>query len=199
NGQEAYDVVVDAAGAIYLTGAFADTIAFGGPPLHGTGLDVFVAKLDASGDYVWSHGFGDASSHNGEGLTLDGFGNLYCVGEFSGSIDFGGGVLTSAGSNDIFAVRMSTLTGTPNWSQSYGDANAQSGKAIVAGPNGDVTFTGFQWGQANYGGDPLTSAGQGDVFLAHLGREVLAVGSRPGADPFTLASFPNPITRSAKL
>lgn len=39
-----------------------------------------------------------------------------------GSVDFGGGALTSAGSNDIFAAKLTAADGAHVWSQRFGDA-----------------------------------------------------------------------------
>jgi len=101
-------VGLDGSDNVVLAG-FTDaaSIDFGGGALAGAGgNDVFVAKLDSSGSYVSSQLFGDASGDSGYRVTTDGAGNRYLTGVFAGSIDFGDGLLTSAGGDDGFVVKL---------------------------------------------------------------------------------------------
>ncbi|MCF6285500.1 MAG: hypothetical protein L3K26_09955, partial [Candidatus Hydrogenedentes bacterium] len=58
-----FGIVVDASGNVFSTGEFSGTVDFD-PGLGVTelssagGLDVFVQKLDAAGDFVWAKGMG---------------------------------------------------------------------------------------------------------------------------------------------
>jgi hypothetical protein len=95
-------------GHIYLSGTFRDTIDFGGGALTSAGSsDIFLAGFTQTGVYSWSEGFGDTSFDDGHGLAADPAGNLYATGTFSGQVDFGGGVLTSAGSGDGYLIKLS--------------------------------------------------------------------------------------------
>src|SRR5262249_4692309 len=51
--------------------------------------DTFVTKLDATtGAFTWADHFSGASGNSAHGLALDGAGNVYTAGSFSGSTDF---------------------------------------------------------------------------------------------------------------
>ena len=101
-------VAVDGMGNIVLAGPLSDDTDFGGGPLAASGLDVYVAKIDAAaGKHLWSKRFGDAADQAGAGVTADPAGNAYLTGYFSGSINFGCGKLTSAGDADVFVVALS--------------------------------------------------------------------------------------------
>ncbi|MCP4785811.1 MAG: hypothetical protein GY878_19890 [Fuerstiella sp.] len=63
-----YSVAVDSSGNVYTTGKFYGTVDF--DPGAGTtnltsngGTDVFVSKLDSSGDLVWAKSFGDTAQN----------------------------------------------------------------------------------------------------------------------------------------
>jgi hypothetical protein len=60
------------------------------------------------GDHLWSLGYGDAETEAGQGIATFGSEELFFTGDFEGSIDFGGGALTSAGGSDIFLVKLQT-------------------------------------------------------------------------------------------
>ncbi|MBK8596410.1 MAG: SBBP repeat-containing protein [Holophagales bacterium] len=164
--QAASGVAVDGSGNIYLTGFMNGTVDFGGGALASAGgQDVFVVRFDAGGNHAWSKRFGDASNQLGTGIAVDGTGSVVQIGTFSGSMDFGGGTLTSAGSTDVFLARYDS-GGNHAWSKRFGDASAQTGTAIAVDPNGNVVGTGSFNGTVNFGGTPLTSAGSTDIFLA---------------------------------
>lgn len=56
---------------------------------------------------LWSRRFGDTGLRQRvRGLTTDAAGNVLLVGEFDGTVDFGAGQLTSAGSADLFVVKL---------------------------------------------------------------------------------------------
>jgi hypothetical protein len=106
--EEGSGIAVDSAGNALLTGYFAGTADFGGGPLSSAGYyDVFVVKLDAQGQHLWSRRVGGTSNDRGYGIAVDGVGNVLLTGEFLGTADFGGGPLSSAGSYDAFAVKLS--------------------------------------------------------------------------------------------
>ena len=57
-------VAVDAVDNILVTGAFLGSVDFGGGPLTaGSGGAVFVAKLDAFGNFLWAKSFDNATPH----------------------------------------------------------------------------------------------------------------------------------------
>jgi hypothetical protein len=94
-------IAADPSGNTYVAGSFHGTVPFG--PFTLTSVsnghqDAFVAKLDPSGNVTWVSQFGISGTGGGTayGVTVDGSGNVYATGYFSGTASFGGGIsLTS--------------------------------------------------------------------------------------------------------
>jgi hypothetical protein len=164
--QLAAAVAVDGAGDVFLTGEFSGTFDFGGAPLVCAGVkDIFVAKLDPSGAYVWSRRFGDTGTQRGSGIAVDSMGAVVLTGSLSGSVDFGGGILASAGSFDIFATKLDQ-GGAHVWSKRFGDQHDQQGLGVAIDVAGNVLLTGSTAGSVDFGSGALPAAGGEDAFVA---------------------------------
>ena len=166
--QAATGVAVDAAGNVYLTGYFDGSVNFGGAALATAGnRDVFVAKFDAGGVHQWSKRFGDPLEQSSAGLIVDPFG-AYATGYFLGSVNFGGGALTSAGGYDAFLASLDA-DGVHRWSKKFGDAADQRALDVATDHWGNV-FVGVTFaGTVNMGGPNLTSAGSTDIAIGGFG------------------------------
>ncbi|MCO4771772.1 MAG: hypothetical protein KDA24_17205 [Deltaproteobacteria bacterium] len=127
---------------------------------------------DATGDDDDSAGAASAYSWGGSGddvgaaVAVMPSGANIVVGSFSGSVDFGGGPLVSAGGTDIFVVRQSPQ-GAHEWSARFGGSDDDEALSVaVDAGSGDVYVGGSFRGSVDFGGGPLASAGASDAFLA---------------------------------
>lgn len=158
NLQQAQRVAVDPQGNILITGHFAGTIDFGGGPLVSAGeRDVFVAKLDAAGNHVWSKRFGGAHGQRGRGIAADRDGNVIIAGSVWGATDFGGGLLTSEGFEDIFVAKLDPH-GEHIWSKRFGDAETQEAWDLATDGDGNIAMAAYVLGNVDFG-DGLTQGG----------------------------------------
>ena len=114
---------------------------------------------------MWSAGYGDSGEQEGEDVAVDASGNVVVVGQAKGTIDFGGGALTSAGEWDVFVAKLDP-NGNHLWSKRFGDAADQRASEVAVDAAGNVFVTGWFQGTMNFGGSNLTSAGAFDVFVA---------------------------------
>ena len=160
-------VAVDAQGNVLLTGALTGSINFGGGSLATTGgPDVFVVKLNPAGNHVWSNSFGEAgTAQTGRAIATDATGNVLVAGDFTGTIDFGGGALASAGGTDAFVAKLDP-SGGHVWSKSFGDDAFQIARGVAADATGNVVVVGDFAGSTNFGGAALASKGATDGFVA---------------------------------
>jgi hypothetical protein len=162
-----HGVAVDGSNDVIATGSFRASIEFGGGVLTAAGAahDIYVAKFDATGNHVWSKSFGDASAQAAYGVAVDGSGNAIVTGFFDSSVNFGGGVLTSAGGQDVFVAKFNAA-GNHLWSKGFGDADDQSASGVVVDGSGNVIALGYFYSSMDFGGGALNSAGGSDAYIA---------------------------------
>ncbi|WP_438007367.1 protein kinase [Sorangium sp. So ce321] len=161
-------VAVDEAGNVVVAGQYTGSLDLGDGALRGAGrYDIFLAKLDASGNARWSRRLGDAAEQLAYGLGLDAKGNIFLMGGFEGALDLGGERLTSAGGMDIFVARFDA-DGRPRWGRRFGGPEHNNAFSVVVDAAGDVTITGSFQGTMVVEGRRLTSAGGNDIFVARL-------------------------------
>jgi hypothetical protein len=159
--------VFDAAGNIYVSGWFFNTIDLGGGVFTAGSEDVFVAKYNAAGVHQWSKQFGDPSQQESAGMGIDSSGNVYLAGFFSGKVNFGGGNLATAGSTDVYLAKL-TSAGAYVWAKSFGDASPQRIYGMATDSSGNSVITGTYQGTVNFGGSSFPNAGLNDGFLARF-------------------------------
>jgi len=175
-----YSIAADASGNVYTTGIFNGTADFdpgtGTYTLTSAGSgDIFISKLDASGNFVWAKNMGGTSDDYGLSVAVDASGNVYTTGEFQGASDFDPGTgtynLTSAGGTDIFVSKLDA-SGNFVWAKNMGGINQDKGRSIAVDASGNVHSTGHFQGTADF--DPgtgtynLISAGLDDIFISKL-------------------------------
>jgi hypothetical protein len=147
----------------------ASSISFpGGPVIPNVGgRDIVVAKFDASGNHVYSKGYGDASDQTVTSVAVDGAGNALVAGYFFGTMNFGSpSPLASQGAYDVFVAKLDGAGGHV-WSKAFGDASPfQVANSVAVNGAGNVLVAGGFYGNIDFGGGPLASMGDGDAFVA---------------------------------
>lgn len=179
------DVAVDRQGNLIIVGYFTGTLTFEAGPVTSHEVDdVFVVKLRPDHSVIWSRSFGDDYLQQAMRVAVDPEGEILIIGHSWGTIDFGGGPLTSAGERDVFVAKLSAA-GDHVWSKRFGDARDQRGRGIATDRDGNVFIAGSVWGAMDFGGGPLTSAGFEDIFVAKLDRHGAHVWSKRFGDAET--------------
>jgi hypothetical protein len=179
NNDDGRSIAVDASGNIYTTGRFVGIADF--DPGAGTfnltsagSDDIFISKLDASGNFVWAKQMGETSFDIGISITLDASGNVYSTGYFFGTVDFdpgAGSFNLTASSHDIYISKLDAV-GNFLWAKQMGGNSIDFGLSIVVDASGNIYTSGHFRDTADF--DPgagtanLTSAGDQDIFVSKL-------------------------------
>lgn len=206
-------IVYDGKGYLYITGYFQERIVFDvlSPSLNFLTLgnsDMYIAKLDTVGTYIWTKQIGGNYSDIATDITLDAEGMLYVTGSFTGSVDFDPGpeihpIITNfnSGSNRIFVSKYDTA-GRYMWAEYIGvsEDGRATGRSITISKSGEIILTGEFSDICDFdpgiGTSYLSSAGYTDCYVVKLRQITTGV-----PEPFnnTAVLYPNPTTGACTL
>jgi len=165
---EGMSIAVDANGNSYVTGYFRSSATFGTTTLiFSGGDDIFFAKLDSNGNWLWAKQAGGTSDDSGNSIAIDNNGNSYVTGYFRGSATFGTTTLTSSGDYDIYIAKLDS-NGNWFWAKKAGGTSSDGGNSIAIDNNGNSYVTGYFSDSATFGTTTLTSSGDYDIYIAKL-------------------------------
>jgi len=186
-----FSLAVDGSDNIYSIGNFMSTADFdpgaGTFNLTSAGIsDIFITKLDATGNFLWSKSMGSAGREEGRDIALDGLGNVYIVGFFNGTVDFdpGSGTtnLTSAGSSDLVISKFD-ISGNMIWAEGIGGTSYETPFSMVVDNAGNIYTTGYFAYISDFDPGPnvynLTSVGGADAFILKLGLCDISIDKDP--------------------
>jgi len=183
-------ISTDPAGNVYVTGSFTDTAYFGTTRLiasGGTGIDIFTAKYNNSGNLLWAKQSGSNSAEYSRAISTDASGNVYLTGDYFDSTSFGSITLPSYGQNDLFIVKLNT-NGDVVWAKHAGGERSDQAADIVSDASGNTYITGNFMMTGTFGSKQLSSDYNGSAFFVkydNSGECVWAsqssTGSQPGA------------------
>lgn len=150
-GGYGYSISLDSLGNVYTVGTFSRTVDFDPGPndyflvSDENNPDVYIQKLDASGNLIWAKRMGGPGVDIGYSIAIDPLGNIYTTGEFKDTADFDPGIgvynLNSAGGKDIFIQKLD-IYGNFIWAKQIGSTLDDLGNSITIDQIGDVYITG---------------------------------------------------------
>lgn len=197
----AQQVAVDGQGNTLAAGHFTEPVLIGNAlltaagPSPGPGLtpsDVFVAKLDAAGAYVWAVQAGGALWDYVTGVAADAAGDVYVTGYFeSFSMAFGNLTLyNSSAAGEAYVAKLSGATGQWLWARRCGGVGPDVAAAVAVSAQGEVYVAGNTGGVADFGPITVNSVGQAIGFVAKLSPAGAWLWARPaGSGLFALSGL----------
>ncbi len=135
---QATALVVDGQGATVVAANTEGHIALGGAPAKGPGA--LLLKLDAAGDLVWSQIVPSIQVQLYD-VAIGPDDDIWVAGQFSGDLDFGGALLSSADS-DGFLLRLDS-DGSPIWGVSLDSATGAGLFSVTVGQDGTSYVGGY--------------------------------------------------------
>ncbi|MCS6905204.1 MAG: fibronectin type III domain-containing protein [Bacteroidia bacterium] len=160
-------------GHLFVVGIYRGTATFGNFQLTSIASrnDVFLARMEAStGNILNVYTAGGPLDDRVNSIALDNSNNqLWLIGDFEATANFGNLALTSGGSRDVFVARFGINTNAFNWAEKAGGSGIDEGKSIALSPNGSVLLAGsFASNNFSLGQFSRSSQGNYDIFLASL-------------------------------
>ncbi len=169
---ESYSIAIDNAGNSYITGWFENSLTFGTFTMNASvagnsfASDIFIAKYDTDGNFVWAKKAGGTSYDYGTGIATDAAGNVYVTGLFLGTATFGTLNITSISTDyDVFIAKYAS-DGTALWVNKGGGSAWDVGCGVTIDKSGNCFIAGAFRGTATFGTTTLTSVGNYDGYVA---------------------------------
>ena len=177
-------MIIDASANIYITGSFSLDVDM--DPGEGTYMlndgsdDIYIAKYDSAGNFIWAHAFGsdEIVSDQGASISIDNQGNVLLTGYFQGTIDFDPGVgvqeLTAPYSPSCYILKLNE-NGEFIWAKSITSYDYVEGHTIKTDNKNNIYVSGLFETTTDF--DPgtttseLTPTGDYDAFLLKLDKD----------------------------
>lgn len=178
-------IAIDDMGNTFVTGDFWGTADFDPDPTDTYNLtpfgsgDIFVTKLDPSGDMLWTRQLGGDGWDEASSIALDEGGHVYITGYFLGFADFDpdedSSFNLSSFTDDIFVCKL-TDSGEFVWAKQIGGEGFNFATALVVDQTGDLLLTGGFSGTVDFDPGPGTQeitaqSLSSDAFVVKLNDE----------------------------
>jgi hypothetical protein len=160
-------IAVDSGGNVYL-GGYLSFASLTTPVVTKIGTsDALAFKLDSGGNLTWVKNFGGSgATMTGRGIAVDGSGNVYLGGDFSGA-NLTTPALSLIGAQDSTTFKLDS-SGTVTWAKNFGGSGATvTGRGIAVDGSGYV-YLGGDLSGANLTTPALTAIGLADVLALKL-------------------------------
>lgn len=147
-------MAVNASGHILIAGTFEGRLDFGAGAIEAADMAIFVTKLDADGDPLYSRAF-ETPNEWGVGpraVAVDSTGATWVGGSIGGPTDLGGGVLDTGSGDGLFLMKMDT-DGHHLWSRVYPGGSGAIYQ-MIPDPQGNMWVAGAYQGKLDLGAGP---------------------------------------------
>jgi hypothetical protein len=160
------DIAVEAStGNIYVVGAYqsstATVVPYGLPATNNGTVDAFLAKLDPSGNLLWSRSIGSNQEDGGAGVAVGPTGLVVITGYYGGPISAMS--LTNTGTADAF-VAAYDANGSYQWSHRVSGPGYDEGTGVVIADNKVVAYGSFLYNAAITGVSSATGLTNGRYY-----------------------------------
>ncbi|UOQ54523.1 hypothetical protein [Hymenobacter cellulosivorans] len=165
-------LATDGSGRVYVSGHFYSTTAqFGSLSVTSSSAnrnqEVFVARLDADGQWQWASSGGGATDDRGSSLALDASGNVYIAGSYQTAATFGPSTLNSPGYSSAYVAKLNAA-GQWQWATGARGSGYYGAAGIATDASGNAYVTGFVSGGAAFDNIILSSTDSADVYVAKV-------------------------------
>jgi len=160
--------VLDNQNNLYLGGSYAINMKFGTSTVINYGkLDMFVVKYDSTASRKWYKIAGGKHDDHLKSLSLDTLGNMYVVGDFIESTNFGPIHFNALKGKDVFIIKSQVSNGGPVWLKQLGGDSYNTANTIITAKNSHIYIAGNFAGGLQSDTTTIESGGKPtDAFIA---------------------------------
>ncbi|RTY96035.1 T9SS type A sorting domain-containing protein [Flavobacterium sp. GT3R68] len=171
-------IAADANGNIYISGYFEGSLDFDPSPANAIRTstqfyDIFMAKYDSNGNYLWANAIGGNWYDRANAMCLSSNGDIYITGPFADVVDFdpsaGTAILDGGGLNNMYFAKYNSNGGLL-WVKGILGLDVAEFETMAINANNQLYLSGRFVGSADF--DPsaavaiTTSSGSVDHFIA---------------------------------
>jgi hypothetical protein len=166
------------------------------------GKDIFISKLNASGNFVWAKAIGSFDDDYGTSIAVDQSDEktVYTTGTFIDTVDFDPGIgfynIISNASDDIFISKLDSA-GNFIWAKATGGTNYDLATSIVLDVSGNLYMTGHFFSDSVLFDSTYLTNGSiwySDIFVAMLGKTIVNGINQVSSSDNVINIFPNPFS-----
>ena len=132
----------------------------------GNSADIFLTKIDGSGNVIWAKSAGGSADDNPYSIAVTPAANIYITGSYvSPSLTFGSTTITNSATSNIFLVKYDG-SGNALWAKTAGNGH-EDAYNVTSDANEDAYITGYFLGTLSFGSVSLNNTtALYDVYLA---------------------------------
>lgn len=131
-------------GDYFIAGAFSQTMEIAGTSLESIGFaDVFLAKLNPSGQAQWAVSGGSNNIDETAAISLDASGNIVCTGQFWVNGFFGPDTLVAESSSKAIFLAKYRESGDYHWSKSISGSAIKVVSDVTTDSEDNIYLTGY--------------------------------------------------------
>jgi hypothetical protein len=148
----------------YAVGRYRVTTTFYGQdtnvvnPYQAGDRDVYIAKIDSNGNYIWVVTEGGPYSDYPNAVCTDEFGNVYIAGTFEQTAIFDATPIVGDVAGDVFVAKYNS-DGVLQWVKPFSGPGWEFAQEIECDLNGNLFIGGYQTGSFNYEAGVLPEKG----------------------------------------
>jgi hypothetical protein len=151
-------------GSVWVGGYFDSSLNVDGVPgadfsPTGTGSDLLFVKYSSTGALLGGNAFNGTSNIDVTSMSVGDDGAVLAAGSYSGSLFFSQFAAPSAGSDDVFLLKLDPSDGDLLWGRKHGGPNRDSFNDVTTVGCGDVLVVGGYRSSVDFGGGALAFNG----------------------------------------
>ncbi|MCE3278621.1 MAG: hypothetical protein K0S44_812 [Bacteroidetes bacterium] len=163
----ALSITFDHSHNVFITGSFYNTVDFDPnagisnlssvPGSQSYYWDIFFAKYDPNGNYLWAHSLGSSNMDSGNDIKTDSSGNVYITGSFTETIDFDPNPTASSFLASTITTEANTYFAKYNsngeyiWAKALTSNSSSNGTSILLDPSGYIYLSGtYYYGPVDF-------------------------------------------------